>query len=316
MGGENRRAYWALLAICIIWGTTFLAARIGVKAFPALLFMGTRHLTAGLLLGAFCLLRGSKLPNWQACKAQLLPGIFMVTLGNGIVGWAVKYIPSGLAALICAMMPVYVVVINLFTKKGDKMNYKIALGLLLGLAGLLVIFRDNLSYLSNPQYLSGIFICLVSCLFWALGSIYSKKKQQLYNDVYMNVAMQLIAGGLVLLCLSGVVEDWKSVHAIPVPTILAISYLILFGSIAAFVCFHYALSKLPVGVVTLYAYINPLVAMVLGFIVLNEPVTIYTFVAFVLTLAGVFLVNAGYRKPAPETEPATSSFPLKQPSYE
>lgn len=315
MGVENRKAYWALLAICIIWGTTFLAARIGVKAFPALLFMGARHLTAGVLLLTACLLRGSKRPGWQAFKAQLLPGIFMVTLGNGIVGWAVKYIPSGLAALICAMMPVYVVVINLFTKKGDKMNYKIALGLLLGLAGLLVIFRDNLSYLSNSKYLGGILICLISCFFWALGSIYSKKRQQQYTDVYVNVAMQLIAGGGVLLLTSTLAEDWSAIHGVPVPTILAISYLILFGSITAFVCFHYALSKLPVGVVTLYAYINPLVAMLLGFIILHEPVTVYTFIAFALTLAGVFLVNAGYRQPAPDRR-SEASFTIKQPSYE
>lgn len=315
MNGENRKAYWALLAICIIWGTTFLAARIGVKAFPALLFMGSRHLIAGLLLGAFCLVRKSKWPSLHAFKAQLLPGIFMVTLGNGIVGWAVKYIPSGLAALICAMMPVYVVVINLITGKGERMNYKIALGLLLGLGGLLLIFKDNLAYLGNTQYLGGILICLLSCLFWAIGSIYSKQRQTEYKDVYMNVAMQLFSGGAVLLLASWFIEDWSAVHSVPLASAGAICYLILFGSITAFVCFHYALSRLPVGVVTLYAYINPLVAMILGFIVLNEPVTLYTLLAFVVTLGGVFLVNAGYRKQARPSAPA-SSIRIKQPLYE
>lgn len=314
MNGENRSAYWALLAICIIWGTTFLAARIGVKAFPALLFMGCRHLIAGLLLGAFCLIRKSKRPSLSAFKAQLLPGIFMVTLGNGIVGWAVKYIPSGLAALICAMMPVYVVVINLVTGKGQRMNYKIAVGLLLGLAGLLLIFKDNLAYLGNTQYLGGIVICLLSCFFWALGSIYSKQKQPAYNDVYMNVAMQLFSGGAVLIMASAVIENRSTIHGIPLASAGAISYLILFGSITAFVCFHYALSRLPVGVVTLYAYINPLVAIVLGFFVLNEPVTVYTLLAFVVTLAGVFLVNAGYRKQMGKT--SVPFIRIKQPSYE
>jgi len=315
MNGENRKAYWALLAICIIWGTTFLAARIGVKAFPALLFMGSRHLIAGLLLGTFCLIRKSKWPGLRAFKAQMLPGIFMVTLGNGIVGWAVKYIPSGLALLICAMMPVYVVVINLITGKGERMNYKIALGLLLGLGGLLLIFKDNLAYLGNTQYLGGILICLLSCLFWAIGSIYSKQKQTEYNDVYMNVAMQLFSGGAVLLLASWFIEDWSAVHGVPLASSGAISYLILFGSITAFVCFHYALSRLPVGVVTLYAYINPLVAMILGFIVLNEPVTLYTLLAFVLTLGGVFLVNAGYRKQT-RVSASKSSIRIKQPLYE
>lgn len=315
MNGENRKAYWALLAICIIWGTTFLAARIGVKGFPALLFMGCRHLIAGLLLGSFCLIRKSKMPNLRAFKAQLLPGLFMVTLGNGIVGWAVKYIPSGLAALICAMMPVYVVVINLITGKGERMNYKIAFGLLLGLSGLLLIFKDNLAYLGSTQYLGGIIICLLSCLFWALGSLYSKQKQSEYNDVYMNVAMQLFSGGAVLILASYVIEDWGALHGVPLASAGAISYLILFGSITAFVCFHYALSRLPVGVVTLYAYINPLVAIILGFVILKEAITVYTLLAFVLTLAGVFLVNAGYRKQSKPLSNA-SAIRIKQPSYE
>lgn len=314
MKGENSRAYLALLAICIIWGTTFLTAKLGVKGFPPLLFMGSRHLIAGLLLSGFCLLRGSKWPGWKGFRQQLLPGIFMVTLGNGIVGWAVKYIPSGLAALICAMMPVYVVVMNVFSKKESKINYKIVAGLLLGVAGLLVIFRDNLSYLGNGKYLGGIIVCLVSCLFWALGSFYSKRRQQEHTDVYLNVGMQLFIGGAVLLLTSSVAENWSAVHSVPVQTILAVSYLILFGSITAFVCFHYALSKLPIGVVTLYAYVNPLVAIILGYFVLQEPVTYYTLIAFVLTLSGVFLVNAGYRQqPA---APAADSYTLKQPSYE
>jgi drug/metabolite transporter (DMT)-like permease len=216
------------------------------------------------------------------------------------VGWAVKYIPSGLAALICAMMPVYIVVINLLNKRNEPMNYKIVTGLLLGMAGLLVIFKDNLQYLSNPQYLGGIIACLVSCLFWALGSIYSKRRQS-SSDVLLNVGLQLLTGGLVLVLSSSVLENWKSIHGVPAATIGAITYLILFGSIGAFVCYHYVLSKLPVGLATLYAYVNPLVAIVLGYFILNEPVTGYTALAFLLTITGIFLVNAGYRhKPSPK----------------
>ncbi|BAV09520.1 Permease of the drug/metabolite transporter (DMT) superfamily [Filimonas lacunae] len=314
MKGEHRKAYLALLAICIIWGTTFLTAKMGVKGFPPLLFMGTRHFVAGLLLGGFCLLKGSKWPGWKAFAQQILPGIFMVMLGNGIVGWAVQYIPSGLAALICAMMPVYIVVINLFNRKEDKLNYKIVLGLLLGISGLLVIFRDNLAYLGDSRYVGGIIICLVSCLFWALGSFYSKRRQQPSANVYLNVAMQLVAGGAGLLLLSSVTENWSAIHHVPLQSVAAISYLIVFGSITAFVCFHYALSKLPIGVVTLYAYINPLVAILLGYIVLHEPITYFTLIAFVLTLSGVFLVNAGYRQPTAVKSP--SDYTIKQPSYE
>lgn len=298
MNAGNRRAYWALMALCVIWGTTFLAARIGVKAFPPLLFMGARHTLAGLLLLGFCSIRSGVLPHWKQFKQQLLPGIMLVTLGNGIVSVAVRTIPSGLAALICAMMPVYVVVINLLGKRNEPINYKIVAGLLLGMAGLLVIFKDNLAFLGNSQYLGGIIICLVSCLFWAMGSVYSKQRQ-FSGDVLTNVGCQLLTGGLGLLSGGLVLEDWSEVKAVPAATVGALIYLVLFGSILAFVCFHYVLSKLPVGLATIYAYINPLVAIILGFLVLGETITVYTVLAFVLTIAGIFLVNAGYRhKPA------------------
>jgi drug/metabolite transporter (DMT)-like permease len=308
MNSVNRGAYLALLALCIIWGTTFLAARIGVKAFPPLLFMGARHSIAGLLLLGFCVIKNKSLPRWADIKKQVLPGIMLVALGNGIVGLAVKHIPSGLAALICAMMPVYVVVINLINKRNEPMNYKIVSGLLLGLAGLLVIFKDNLQFLGNPQYLGGIVLCLVSCLFWALGSIYSKR-QQSTAGVFVNVGLQLLTGGLVLVLSSPVFENWKDIHGVPAATIGAITYLILFGSIGAFVCYHYVLSKLPVGLATLYAYVNPLVAIVLGYFILNEPITGYTVLAFLLTITGIFLVNAGYRhKPSPKVNIEKTQF--------
>ena len=299
MNGINKKAYWALLALCIIWGTTFLAARIGVKAFPSLLFMGTRHTLAGLLLIGFCVIKNKALPSWLQLRQQVLPGIMLVALGNGIVSLAVRTIPSGLAALICAMMPVYVVVINLLSKRNEPINYKIVLGLLLGMAGLLVIFKDNLAYLGNSQYLGGIVICLVSCLFWAMGSVYTKQKK-FSGDVLMNIGCQLLVGGVVLLLGSLVREDWAAITTVPAATVGALIYLVLFGSIMAFTCFNYVLSKLPVGLATIYAYINPLVAIVLGFLVLGETITAYTVLAFLLTIGGIFLVNAGYRHKSAE----------------
>lgn len=295
MNQSNKSAYWALLALCIIWGTTFLAARIGVRGFPPLLFMGSRHMMAGLLLLIWGSARQRALPRIADFKQQLLPAIMLVALGNGIVSMAVKHIPSGLAALLCAMMPVYVTIINLFQKNREPLNAKIVTGLLLGMAGLLVIFKDNLAAIANPQYLGGIIICLVSCLFFALGSVYTKGKPAPSN-VYIKVGLQLFMGGGVLLTGSTIMEDWNAVHSIPGDTILAILYLIFFGSILAFLCFDHVLSRLPVGLATIYAYINPLVAIVLGFLILNEPVTVFTLIAFTLTIGGIFLINAGHRR--------------------
>ena len=295
MNQSNKTAWLALLALCIIWGTTFLAARVGVKAFPPLLFMGTRHMTAGLLLLLWGSVKRGGLPKAIEFKQQLLPAVMLVALGNGIVAMAVKHIPSGLAALLCAMMPVYVTVINLFQKNRDPLNAKIVLGLLLGMGGLMVIFKDNLAAIANPQYLGGIAICLVSCLFFAMGSVYTKGRATT-SDVFVKVGLQLFMGGVVLLLGSAAIEKWSDVHSVPAATIGAILYLIVFGSILAFLCFDYVLSHLPVGLATIYAYINPLVAIILGFVVLREPVTAYTLLAFSLTIAGIFLINAGHRR--------------------
>lgn len=304
MNQSNKSACWALLALCIIWGTTFLAARIGVRAFPPLLFMGTRHMLAGLLLLVWGSFRRRALPRRAELKQQLLPAIMLVALGNGIVSMAVKHIPSGLAALLCAMMPVYVTVINLFQKNREPLNAKIVTGLLLGMAGLMVIFKDNLAAIANPQYLGGIVICLVSCFFFALGSVYTKGKPA-PSDVFIKVGLQLFLGGIVLLSGSTAMEDWSAIHSVPADTVIAILYLIFFGSILAFLCFDHVLSRLPVGLATIYAYINPLVAIVLGFLILNEPVTVFTLIAFVLTITGIFLINAGHRR---KQKPATQRF--------
>ncbi|RXK85641.1 EamA family transporter [Filimonas effusa] len=295
MNQGNKTAWLALLALCIIWGTTFLAARVGVKAFPPLLFMGTRHMTAGLLLLIWGSIRRRGAPTGIEFKQQLLPAIMLVALGNGIVAMAVKHIPSGLAALLCAMMPVYVTVISLFKKNREPLNAKIVMGLLLGMGGLMVIFKDNLAAIANPQYLGGIAICLVSCLFFAMGSVYTKGRVTT-TDVFIKVGLQLFMGGIVLLLGSAVVEKWSDVHRVPAATVCAILYLIFFGSILAFLCFDHVLSHLPVGLATIYAYVNPLVAIVLGFVVLREPVTAYTLLAFSLTITGIFLINAGHRR--------------------
>src|SRR6476620_5615777 len=194
---SNSKAYIALLIVCIFWGTTYLALRIGVRDFPPFLFSGIRQFGAGVLLfaGMFFLKKLEKL-SFKDILRQALPGILLITFGNGIIGWAELYIPSGLAALIVSVMPVYIVLINLVLgKKQQQFTTKIIAGFILGCAGIVLIFKDNLQDLGKPQYLWGVLASFGACFFWALGSIYIKGNT-FRTNAYSNAAIQFTSGGV------------------------------------------------------------------------------------------------------------------------
>ena len=292
----NFKAYIALAFICVVWGTTYLAVRIAVKDFPPFLFMGLRQSAAGLLLllGLFTIRRNEKI-DWDTLKKQIIPGLFMVTFGNGIVAWSVQYIPSGIAALICSMIPLYVILINLIINPTERLNRNMLLGTALGLGGILLIFRNNLQELSNSTYIYGILVTVLSCISWAAGTVYTRRTASKTSPL-LSAALQLSIGGAGLLLMSLLFESSTNLPPLSFEVMLAWVYLVLLGSIAAFAAYLYVLSQLPVGLATVYAYINPLVAVTFGFFILKEPLTVYTLLAALTILCGVYLVNLGYKQ--------------------
>lgn len=290
------KAYLALFTICIVWGTTYLAMLIGVSSFPAFLFSGIRHFTAGLIIWiSLPFLKRKVNLSRKDIINQVIPGVLMLALGNGTIGWAEKYIPSGLAALIVSIMPVYVVLINFITGKGKgTLNGKIILGLLLGCAGIVLIFRDNLSDLTDTKYLMGVLVTFAASLSWAAGTIFMKRNSA-NTDSYVNTAVQLTSGGIALLISAPFLDDLSQLQHIKPDSLWALGYLIIFGSLLSFLCYTYAVKKLPVGLVSIYAYVNPLIAVSLGFALNNEKVTPITIVAFITTITGVFWINRGYK---------------------
>ena len=293
---NQSKAYLALLVICIVWGTTYLAMLIGVASFPAFLFSGLRHTIAAAILWLSMPLLKKKIKlNARDVIKQVIPGVLMLALGNGTIGWAEKYIPSGLAALIVSVMPVYVVLINFVTGRGKgTLNGKVILGLLLGCAGIVLIFRDNLSDLVDSRYLMGVLVCFAASLSWAAGTVYMKHSGAT-TDSYVNTALQLTSGGLALLISSPFLDDLGELKHIQPESLWALAYLIVFGSILSFLCYIYAVKNLPVGLVSIYAYINPFIAVSLGFLLKDERVTWITIIAFITTLGGVFWINRGYK---------------------
>jgi drug/metabolite transporter (DMT)-like permease len=286
-------AYLALAAVCIIWGTTYLAIRIVVEDFPPFLFSGARQIIAGALLLLFMFTFGKqKLPSRKILAKQALGGFLMMTLGNGLVAWAEVHIPSGIAAILCSLMPIWVIVINLSVDKNEKPTLPIIVGVALGLLGIILIFGQNLGDLSNAHYLTGIFMILLATLGWASGSVWIKK-QNVDTNPFVNAGLQMLFGGVFMLPISLAVDDLSNLYW-STNAFYAALYLVVFGSIIAYTCYSYAIRKLPMTIVSMYAYINPLVAVVLGWLVLDEVLNVRIVLAMCITVAGIYIVNRGY----------------------
>ncbi|UFH54722.1 EamA family transporter [Spirosoma sp. KNUC1025] len=295
----TQKAYLALSVVCVIWGTTYLGMRIGVQTFPPLLFSGIRQTIAGIVIVLFLVLSGNYTKISRSdFRRQAIQGVLMITLGNGLVGWSERYIPSGLAALIVSVMPVYVVAINYFSGLDSKpLNSNILRGLLLGCTGIGLIFRDTIQDLGNPDYFKGILVAFAACLSWASGSVYAKYKPTSTTPL-VNSAIQLSSGGFMLLLGGLLFDDISEIKTVSAESLAALVYLIVFGSLLAYICFLYALENLPVGLASIYAYINPLIALLLGALVLHETITWITGLALTTTLAGVWYLKKGYTVPA------------------
>lgn len=291
---KNVLAYLALAAVCIIWGTTYLGLRIGVTQFPPFLFSIIRFLTAGPILILLVLLSGlAQWPDKKVLFNQAVSGLFMVTLGISIVGWAEMYISSGVAAIICSMMPIWTVLINVFVTKDEQPNWLIILGLVTGLTGIVLIFGEHLSEFSNSNYTAGIVLTFIANLSWAIGSIWIKKKNTNSNP-FLNAGLQMLFGGIFLIPFTLLLDDYSRINWNS-SVVYSLAYMSLVGSVAAYACYSYAIKKLPMTLVSLYAYINPIVAVLLGWLVLDEKLNGRIALAILVTIAGIYIVNKGYQ---------------------
>lgn len=310
---ENKKAlaYVALAIVCVLWGTTYLALRVGVTQFPPFLFSVLRFLLAGPILIGIMLASGRKIPDGRVLFNQAVGGLLMVTLGISIVGWAEVHVSSGVAAIICSMMPIWTIIINLIANKEERPTPMIVVGLLMGLGGIVLIFSEHLVEFSKPEYTTGIVSIFLANLCWALGTFWVKKKNT-GTDPFMNAGLQMLFGGLLLLPVSVLFDDYTSIQWSG-EILFSLGYLVLIGSVAAYACYFYAIGKLPMTIVTLYAYINPMIAVILGWLVLDEKLNSKILVAILITLLGIYLVNKGYQwKAASAKTPDLNKLALKK----
>lgn len=285
---EETTVIMAYIAVCILWGSTYLAIRIGVSDFPPALFAGIRFLIAGSLVLLFAYFKGYKFPeDLIGVRRQAVVGLFLLLGGNGLVVWAEQWVYSGATALLLAAVPLFNAILERFLPNGPRIDLKGWLGLLLGFFGvaLLVLKGSEMNIID----VSGGIILLMAALSWSLGSVYSKTFKSSGTTV-ANIGLQMLAGGIGLTIVGLLMGEAGNIH-LSSKGLGALAYLIFFGSILGYSSYIYLLQRWPASKAGTYAYVNPVVGVILGAVVLGEPVSPNVFISAVIILGGVLLVQ-------------------------
>jgi len=295
MKKESNRAYIALGVVSFFWGTTYIASRIGAQHMPGLFVSGVRQFSSGLILVSFFLARGYSLPGWNALKKISLQGILLLCVANGLLTWSLEYISSGLAAIIAALVPLFITIFTIWLSRCAKITRWMIVGMIIGFGGVLTIFYDYLGQLQNKAFLFGVILALLSTLAWSFGTVYTSK-QKLSVDILFNVGLQMLIAGFVMLIICGLTGKYANLADTGHASWFALIYLVVFGSLIAYSAFVFAISKLPPALVSIYAYINPIVAVGLGWFLLQEKMNANMILGTLITLGGVWLVNREFKK--------------------
>jgi drug/metabolite transporter (DMT)-like permease len=288
----RRRAWFAWAAVCLIWGTTYLAIKLALTSIPPFLLGGLRYTAAGAALAAFLRIRGDRWPERRTWPGFALLGLLMFGIGNGGVVWAELWVASGLAAVVIATSPFWMVGVEALSPGGERLAGRHVTGLLLGFAGILLLVGPSLRGGSGQrlQTLAGVLALQLACAGWAVGSSYGKRHAPKVTPA-MSAAAQMLCGGVVMLTAGSLLGEWRALSFTRVST-GALIYLTVLGSLAAFVAYIYALTHLPVSIVSLYAYINPVIAVALGTLLLGEPFGMHMVLAVAIILAGLAIVSS------------------------
>ena len=297
MKHERTLALVAFAVVCIVWGTTYLGIAIAIETIPPLALTAIRFVAAGLIMAVIAVARGERMPRDRSTLGNLaFIGFLMVGVGNLAVVWAEQWVPSGLAALFVATAPFWMVVIEAFRSQGERTDLRSNIGMLLGFVGVALLVTPSGAGPSwNFYFIAGAIAIQVGSIAWQLGSVRGKYHLA-HVPLLSSAALQMLFGGLIVGVLSIAIGE-PARFALNNRTLAALVYLTLVGSVLAYSAYVYALAKLRTTKVSLYAYVNPVVAVVLGWLVLDEQLTPISIAAMVIILVGVALVQtAGFRR--------------------
>jgi drug/metabolite transporter (DMT)-like permease len=284
-------AYIAWVVVCVVWGTTYLGISVALETIPVAILAGLRWLVAGVLLAAMLPLIGQRVPPLRVWPAIALIGFLMAVVGNGGVVWAQQHVASGLAAVIVAMVPFWSVIVEALLPRGERVTRRTMTGLVLGFLGIVVLVWPQLRVGDEAglMFVAGVVALQVACAGWALGTSYLKRNPTNGSPLGA-LAVQMILSGVMLLLIATAGGEWSRL-SFTARSAAAMAYLVVFGSMLGYTAYLYALKNLPVSTVSLYAYVNPVIAIVLGSVVLDEPFTLRIALASLLVAGGIVVVK-------------------------
>ena len=290
---SRQKALLALAWVCFFWGTTWIASKVGVSNMPAIQLCAIRQMLGGSVYLLYFIITKHPWPKGKQWGVIFVLSFLNFMLSNGLSTWGVQYISSGLGAIIGAIFPLWIVIITLFG--GSRLPQKALLGMVMGFGGVCIIFYDHLKDFLNADFSFGIVLSVIATISWAFGTVYTKKHAVNFNP-YFSLGLQMLISSMALYTVSYSTGNTVSIAAIPANAWWAILYLVVIGSVLTFIAFIYSLQRLPTSLASLYAYTNPIVAVLLGVIIFHEKLNIYVAIGGAVTIAGVYLVNDSFRR--------------------
>ncbi len=286
------RVWVAFSAIYVIWGSTYLAIRIAIETLPPFLMAGARYSIAGLLLWGWLRIRGEHRATWREWREAAIVGGLMLLGGNGLVSWAEQFVPSGLAALLVSTIPIWVVLLDWLWLRSARPSPRMFLGLALGIVGVGLLVRPGTaSTVEGGVSILGALVLLLAAGSWAAGGLHARRAK-LPSSSLLSVAMQMIAGGCLLLLTGTATGEWPKLHvsAISPRSLLALAYLVFFGSLVGLTAYLWLIKRTTPARASTYAFVNPVVAIVLGWAVAGEALSPRILLAAAVALSGVVLI--------------------------
>ncbi|HQI87122.1 MAG TPA: drug/metabolite exporter YedA [Anaerolineae bacterium] len=302
-GAPSSLAIWAaLLAVYIVWGSTYLAIRFAVQTMPPFLMASARFLVAGSVLYAWRRLKGDPAPTKIEWRSAAIVGLCLLLAGNGGLVWAEQHVASGIAALLIGATPLWMALIDALRPHGQKPSVQTVLGIVIGFCGIALLINPTQAAGNRESVdLIGAIVLLGAAFAWSAGSLYSRKAQ-LPASPLLGTAMEMLVGGAALLVFGILVGNARALQAgaIAPASWLGLGYLIIFGSLIGFTAYTWLLRVAPTPLVSTYAYVNPVVAVVLGFLIADEPLTTRSLLATAIIVGAVVLTT---RRTSPKLKP-------------
>jgi len=288
-------AYLALCATSLLWGTTWVVMKLGIQGMPALQLAYIRQFIGGVVLVSFFLFKGQSLPTRKQLLQLCIFSLFTFVFANGFSTWSLQYIPSGLGSLIGALYPLIVALIEFFYFKNKGLNWRAFVGIFLGIAGISLVLYDHLFAAYPPGFVFGIGLALFATTSWSISTVMIARNTMPINPYY-GMGWQMLLSSVFIYFFSFIKGGNLPLAAVPITSWLAIAYLVTMGSLLAMAAFIYSMKYLPAAVATLYAYINPIIAIILGTYFFGEHITLKIIIGAAIALAGVYTVNVSIRK--------------------